>query len=139
MVIDSIAVDSLIVAGGQIHGTHHIRATILDPNATYDVSTTVLLVPVTEDAMTITNIDATCGADPTTELQFSIVQATGYIDKTSPTDIEDNETDGGIRTVASGDIDITAVAQGQCIYLLFDSDPEDAMTSFSVDITYTFD
>lgn len=129
--------EDIMVNGGAVTGNEHIRATILDPNAAYDISTTILLVPVTEAALTVTQIDITCDADPTTEQQFSIVQATGYIAKTSPTDIEDNITvDGAFTTTA---IDIGAVAAGQCIYLLFDSDPEDAMATFSVDITYDFD
>lgn len=115
----------------------HIRFTVLDPASSYAISTNVCLVPSIDAAITVTNIEVTCDADPTTEPTGDIKYADTFIGLASPTVINDFDTTAGVRSDST--ITSAAVASGKCIYLSFDTTPDTALNSLTVDISYDYD
>ena len=114
----------------------HLRATIVDPGTAYGVSTTICLVPKTDAALTITNIEVTLDASAN-EVAGDVKYADAFIGLANAAVVNDFDTTSGVRSdssIASG-----AVAAGKCIYLSFDSEPNAAIKLMNIDITYDYD
>ena len=116
----------------------HFIFALADPNALYDIDSIFCIKPVTEKAITVTRIDVTCNADPTTEPTMSLRFANNFISRTTPTTIDVITTTAGVTAITSGFDDATIPASN-CIYFVFTADPEAALKSITVDITYTVD
>lgn len=111
---------------------------LADPDALYATDHEWSIDPRTRAALTITRIDVSLDADPTTELEYSLKFADALIGFANATVIDDTATVAGVTTVTGGFGDATVPAN-KCIYFLFDADPDDAITQVSVKISYTFD
>lgn len=114
----------------------HYRFTIASPAAVYAVSSVVPLVLSTDAAITITRVNVSCDADPTTEVAGDLKWADAYIGLANATVINDFDTTAGVRDDSS----ITAgnVASGKCIYISFDASPDAATKAICFDITYVY-
>jgi hypothetical protein len=115
---------------------HHLRFTIIDPATAYGKSATICIVPTLDAAITVTNLEVTCGADPTTELTGDIMYADTFIGKATPVVINDFDTAIGVRSDSS--ITSGAVASGKAIYVSFDTVPETAITQVSFDLSFDY-
>jgi len=112
--------------------------TLADPDALYATDHEWSIDPLTERAITIDSFRVTLDADPTTELTFSLKFADAFIGFANATVIDDTATVAGVTVVTGGFGDATVPAN-KCIYLLFDADPDDAITQASFKVYYTFD
>lgn len=116
---------------------HQLRFTIIDPATVYGKDTQVCLWAKTDAAITITNLELTCNADPTTELTGDIKYADTFLGLANSAVINDFDTTNGARSdssIASG-----AVAAGKAIYLQWDTTPDSAITQISGCLTYDYD
>jgi len=111
------------------------KFTIPTPSILYGFDTQVCLVPYLTNPITITKIQVTLDADPTTEVAGDLKYSDSFIGLANPTLINDIDTTAGVRIDTS--ITSGAVAAGKCLYLDFDSSPDAATTQMSVIITYT--
>jgi hypothetical protein len=110
---------------------------LIAPNQAVTASTTFCLIPVTDAALTITQLDVTCDADPTTEITGDVKVADAYIGLGNARLVNDFDTTAGIRqdtTISSG-----AVAASKCIYLSFDAVPEAALKTITFDLQFDYD
>jgi hypothetical protein len=118
----------------QANATRHLRVTIIDPNTAYGKDSCICIWNKTDVAIVITNLEVSCGADPTTEPTGDIKYADAFIGRANPVVINDFDTTNGVRSdgsIASGN-----VASGKCIFIRFDAAPEAAMTQITFDISY---
>jgi hypothetical protein len=142
--VDSIKVDTLVVddrakiGGRALTGNQHFRFNMVNPNGLFDLDAEWCIVPVTEAALTVTRIDVTCHADPTTELDFDLKWADAFIGLANAAVIDELNTTAGVTTITSGFDDAT-VAASKCIYILFNADPDAAITQVTIDVTYDLD
>lgn len=118
--------------------THHFRFALADPNVLWDVDSLICIVPVLTEAITVTRIDITCDADPTTEPAMSLRFADNFITRTTPTTVDVITTTAGVTAITSGFDDATIPASN-CIYLDMTAQPESALKSITFDISYTVD
>lgn len=130
--------DDISVNAKRLTGNQHFRANFVNPNGLYDLDAEWCIVPVTEAALTVTRIDVTCHADPATELDFDLKWADAFIGLANAAVIDELNTTAGVTTITTGFDDATVVA-GKCIYILFNADPDAAITQVIVDVTYDLD
>ena len=114
----------------------HLRFTIINPNAAYSVDHEICIWAKTDAAITITNIEVTCDADPTTEPTGDIKYADAFIGLANAVVINDFDTANGVRSDNS--ITQGSISSGKCIYISFDAQPESAITQMSFDLTYHY-
>lgn len=115
----------------------HLKFTMVDPATTYTKDTKFVIWLKVDAAITITNLEVSCDADPTTELAGDLKYADAFIGLANPVVINDFDTTNGVRsdsTITSG-----AVAAGKVIYIAFDASPDALTKSCSFDITYDYD
>lgn len=115
--------------------TKYLKFTLPTPAILYGFDTQVCLIPNVPNAMTITKLEVTCDANPTTELTGDIKYSDTFIGLANPVVINDFDTADGVRVDTS--ITTGAVPAGKCVYLQWDTDPDAAITQMSVIITYT--
>lgn len=126
-----------ISAGTTITGAvQHMRFVLINPNVTYDTDAEFCIVPSLDAAITITNLEVTCDADPTTEVTGDLKYADAFIGLANPVVINDFDTTNGVRSDSS--ITSGSIASGKCIYISFDAQPEAAITQIAFDITYYY-
>lgn len=118
--------------------TLHFVFAIINPNAVYDTDVRFCFKPVLPSAITVTRIDVTCDADPTTEPAMSLKYADAFIGLASAVTIDVITTTAGVTTITSGFDDAT-IALGKALYFEFTADPEAALKSITVDMAYTVD
>ena len=135
---DTVSSYLSIINGRVVTGNNHFTFTIFDPDAIYTADHEVCIVSRTEAALTITRYDVTCDADPGTELEYSLKWADAFIGFGNAAVIDDTATVAGVTTVTAGIADATIPAN-KCIYLLIESDPDDAITQIAFDITWDYD
>jgi hypothetical protein len=117
----------------------YLRGTVAMPKDYYDnVDHEVCMWPATDAAITITKIQITCDADPTTELDIDLKWADAFIGLANAAVIDVCDTAAGVVLITSGFDDAT-VAGGKCIYWSFGAAPDAATTQFSFVIEYTYD
>jgi len=130
--LTNLTVSGLIKGEGK-----HLRFTIIDPATTYDKDTQVCVWVKVDAAITITNLEVTCDADPGTEVQGDVKWADAFIGLAGATVINDFDTTNGVRSDSS--ITAGSVASGKSIYIEFDAKPDTNITQLSFDITYDYD
>ena len=96
----------------------------------------ICIWPKTDAAITITGIDVTCNADPTTELDGNLKKADAFIGLANAATLGAFDTTSGAY---SGSSLAYQVASGKCVYISFDAVPESALKSISFDVTYDYD
>ena len=133
---DDIAADS--ASWNDAADDQNYTFNVFDPDAVFAVDAEVCIDPRTQAAITITRIDVTLDADPTTELTFSLKFADAFIGFANAVVIDDTATVAGVTTVTAGFGDATVPAN-KAIYLLIDADPDDNITQASFKVSYTFD
>lgn len=99
--------------------------TILAPDAVYTNGPNVTIAADVPAAFTITQIDITCDADPTTEITITFKHKAKGVGYGTPTTIEAVTTTAGTATVTSGIDDATIAAGVKMFFTL--SDPDDAL------------
>jgi hypothetical protein len=135
--IGSTAPRSILDVNGTITTTpRHLRFTVMSPVAVYGTSTTVCVVPKLEQAITVTNIEVTCDADPATEPTGDLKWADAFIGLANATVINDFDTAAGVRS--DNTITSAAVAAGKALYISFDTTPDAAIKSITFDVTYKY-
>jgi hypothetical protein len=115
----------------------HLKFTIIDPASVYAKDTQVCLWPKTDAAITVTNLEFTCNADPTTEPTGDIKWADTFVGLGNATVINAFDTTAGVTsdsTILSGN-----VAAGKAIYVSFDATPDTLITQISFDVQYNYD
>ena len=116
-----------------------LRGTIANPKDFYDnVDHEICLWAETDAAITITKIQITCDANPTTELDIDLKWADAFIGLANAAVIDVCDTADGAVKITAGFDDAT-VAAGKCIYWSFGAAPDAATTQFSFVIEYTYD
>ena len=135
--IDTVDVAAL---AAKVHNEdlRYFRFGIADPNIFYDKDSLFCFEVNLAQAITITQIDVTCNANPTTQPAMSLRFATDFITRSTPTTIDDITPTAGVTTITSGFTDAT-IPSGSDIYLVFTADPEAALNSITFKITYTID
>jgi hypothetical protein len=118
----------------QANATRHLRFTIIDPKAAYGKDSCIAVWNKLDVAIVITNLEVSCGADPTTEPTGDLKYADALIGRANPIVINAFDTASGVLSDAS--ITTGAVPAGKCIFVKFDAEPETAMTQISFDISY---
>jgi hypothetical protein len=119
--------------------TRYLRGTVATPKTFYDdVDHEICLWPATDAAITITKIQITCDADPTTELDIDLKWADAFIGLANAAVIDVCDTTNGAFLATSGFDDAT-VASGKCIYWSLGAAPDADTTQFSFTIEYTYD
>lgn len=129
---------NITVNGKTITGDEYWIFDIFSPNLVYDDDTQISIDPRTSAALTVTRIDVTLDADPTTELEYSIKFADAFIGLANATIIEDTATVAGVTTVTSITGDAT-VPTNKAIYIQFEADPDANITQVSVKVTWDYD
>lgn len=120
-------------------GKHFLRGTIDNPKDHYDnVSHVLCIWASTDAAITITKIQITCEADPTTELDIDLKWADAFIGLANAAVIDVCDTINGVVLITAGFDDAT-VASGKCLYWSFGAAPDAAITQFSFVIEFTYD
>ena len=102
--------------------------TLLDPQAIYAVDGTNHAVTIANNvpaAFTITEINVSCDADPTTEITLTFQHKTAGAGYGTPTTIEAVTTTNGAATITTGFDDATIPAGTKLFMTL--SDPDDAL------------
>jgi hypothetical protein len=126
-----------ISVGKFIPASKHFRVTIVTPSTT--IGSSPIIIPITpkiDAAITVTNIEVSCNADPTTELTGDLKCADAIIGLANATVINDFDTTAGVRSDST--ITSASVASGKAIYLSFDAQPDAALKSITYDITYNY-
>jgi len=114
----------------------HLRFNFFDPLALQTADTQVCIWPLTDAAITITNIKITLDAAGN-EVIGDLMFADTFIGLGTPTVINICDTSSGvINDSAMGD---GTVPSGKCIYFQFDSAPHTDITQMSWDITFDYD
>jgi len=118
---------------------HHLIFNIINPLATQTEDSEICLWPVTPAALTITKIVVTLNS-AANEVAGDIKYADTFIGLASAVLINDFDTTSGVRSDDSMDAGAAgAVPAGKCLYLVFDSAPDTAITQMCVDITFDYD
>ena len=118
--------------------THHLRGTCIDPNGVYGKDHEVCVWCKTDGAITVTGIDLTCDADPSTEMDIDLMWADAFIGLGNSAAIDECNTVSGATSISTGFDDAT-VASGKCIYWLLNAEPDSDITQFAWDVKYTYD
>lgn len=109
-----------------------------NPNALYDDDTQVCIEPNLPAAITITEVQITCGADPTTELDWDLKFADAFIGLANATLIVACDTTNGAADIDSGWNDNTIPAS-KCLYMEFGADPDSGIKQVIVKIRFDYD
>lgn len=113
--------------------------TVYDPNSFWVADSLLIGIdPRTSAAITVTRIDISCDADPTTELDFDLMWADARIGNANRAVIDEMNTTAGVTTITSGFDDAT-VAANKCIYIRFNAEPDAGILDVNVRVTYTID
>jgi hypothetical protein len=112
----------------------HLRVTISNPNATYNNSRYVPLIPALDSAITVTAINVTTDS-ASYEVTGNLVWADAFISKANQATVAAFTTTSGV--LASTGL-TAAVASGKALYLDFTASPNSALLSACVDITYRY-
>jgi hypothetical protein len=116
--------------------THHLRFTLLKPADAYDVSATIPIWVKTDGAITITKLEVSCDANPTTEPTGDIKYADAVIGLANAVVINAFDTTDGVLSDSS--ITSGSVASGKCIYISFDVKPDAALKYIVFDLTFNY-
>ncbi len=136
---DSVATIHLTINGKEEFGDKHWKFTIGDPDNWYtNIDHEFCIDNRTSAALTVTRIDVSCDADPTTEFEYSLKFADAFIGFANAVVIDDTATVAGITTVTGGFGDATIPAN-KAVYLLFDADPDDNIKQINFNITWDYD
>ncbi len=124
---------------GNIAGLKQHRTLIISNPADFytNVDTKICLIPKVDAALTVTRIIVTCDANPTTEITGDLKYADTYIGLANPVVINDFDTTDGVRdddSISSG-----AVAAGKSIYISFDTTPDIALKTITIDVFFDYD
>ncbi len=145
LVVTSAGDASVNIADGLIYDSSlahdepkYFTVSHADPNGLYDIDAEWPIEQSTVAAITITSIDVTLDADPTTELEFSLKFADAFIGFANATVIDDTATVAGVTAVSGGFGDATVPAS-KCVYILYDADPDEDIKSAHFKIGYTLD
>lgn len=111
--------------------------TIPDPSGLYSIDTQLCIDPALPAAITITRVDVTCDANPTTELDMDLKWADAFIGLANAALVAALNTTDGVATVTS--FDDATIASGKCLYLEFGAEPDAAIKQVKIKITYVFD
>ncbi len=113
--------------------------TIYGPNSFWVADSILIGIdPRTPAAITVTRIDVTCDADPTTELDFDLMWADARIGNANRAVIDEMNTTNGTTTITSG-FDDPTIAANKCIYIRFNAEPDADILDVGVRVTYTID
>ncbi len=113
--------------------------TIYGPNSFWVADSILIGIdPRTPAAITVTRIDVTCDADPTTELDFDLMWADARISNANRAVIDEMNTTNGTTTITAG-FDDPTIAANKCIYIRFNAEPDADILDVSVRVTYTID
>jgi len=118
-----------------VNETKVTHATILHPFTAYGIDTQIPLFRAKED-LTVTKIDVSLDATGN-QVAGDLKQASDLTSYTSAAVINDFDTTSGVRvdtTITTG-----AVAQGQWVYLDFDSEPSTDITYMCINIHWDYD
>ena len=118
--------------------TKHYAFTVWDVNSVWSDDTQICIDPNTSGSITITEVEITLDADPTTELNWNLKWADAFIGLANATLIVACDTTAGVADIDSGFNDATVPA-GKCIYMEFDAGPDEDTTQASVKVTWTYD
>lgn len=134
-----ISADEIVMStAGRISGKHEVyNFTIMYPNGAYSVDTRICIDPALPAAITITRVDVTCDANPTTELDMDLKWADAFIGLANAALVAALNTTDGVAAVTS--FDDATIASGKCLYLEFGAEPDAAIKQIKVKITYDFD
>jgi trimeric autotransporter adhesin len=129
-----------VVAASTISGKiEHLRFTLISPNAAVTSVGSPYNIPIwtsVDSAITVTRINVTCNADPTTEIAGDLKYADTFIGLANAVVINDFDTASGVRN--DNTITSASVAAGKCLYVSFDAVPESALKTISFDILYYY-
>ena len=133
-----VVFDNPITTTSNIKGTpKHLRFTIIDPKTAYGKDHEICIWKATDAAITVTNLEVTCNADPTTEPTGDLKYADTFVGLANATVINAFDTANGVLSDSS--MTSGAVASGKAIYISFDAEPDAALTQISFDVTYDYD
>jgi len=128
-----------ITGPDRVKGTKfYMDKTIALPNTLYDSDTQWSLIVQTPAALTITNIEVSCDADPETELDWDLKFADAFIGLANATLIVALDTTSGAASISAGWNDNTVPAS-KCIYFEFAADPDAAITQIGLQIEGDYD
>ena len=134
---DSVA--GATISSGRISGLdQYWNFTIPDPASFYAVDTQICIEAAIPADLTITRVQVTCDADPTTELDMDLYWADSFIGFANAALIVACDTTAGAANITSGFSDAT-IASGKTVYLVFAAEPDENITQIKVKITYDFD
>lgn len=124
-----------ITNGQVIHGTHWEKNfTISSPSQTYLVDgSSICIITKVPKAITITNLEVTADADPTTEISGSIKYVDTLIGLANPVIVNSIVTTNGALSDSS--ITSGSVAAGKCMIVVFDAQPDSAMKQLAFTLT----
>ena len=123
----STATSTITTNGDVVHGSKwESDFTLCSPSDTYTVGgSSICIITKLPKAITITNIEVTADADPTTEISGNLKYCDAFIGLANPVIINSINTTAGAlsdNTITSG-----SVAAGKCIYINFTALPDVAM------------
>jgi len=110
---------------------------IRSPKLDYDSDPNISIDPNTTAALTITKVEITLDADPTTELNWNLYFADTYIAKANETLIGAIDTTSGIANITSFD-DATIPAH-KAVYIKHDAAPDTSTKEANVKIYWDYD
>ncbi len=119
----------------------HFIFTLKNPAGLYyhsdgTVDSLICLIDSLEDAITITRLRITCGADPDTEIVGYLMCAkSSFITDTGTVVIDSINTTSGTHSEGFP-IPRPIVSRGYCMYIAFTSKPSNAIKQINFDITY---
>jgi len=111
-----------------------LRVTLVDPFVAYNKTPSICLLESLNAAISVTNLQVTCDADPTTEIAGDIKYADTFIGTANPGLISAFDTTNGVLRSTMA----VAVAAGKCVYLAFDTQPSSAITQVNFNIKYNY-
>ena len=134
-----ISTDALtLTTDSRISGKYETyNFTIPDPAGFYSVDTRLCIDPALPAAITITLVDVTCDANPTTELDMDLKWADAFIGLANAALVVALNTTDGAAVVTS--FDDATIASGKCLYLEFGAQADAAIKQVKIKITYVFD
>lgn len=112
--------------------------TIIDPNTAWEVDSLICFEIKTAEPITITRILVTCDIDPTIEPTMALRETNNFIGRGTPGTIDIITTTNGTTDILSGFDDAT-IAINRALYLDMMTQPEAALKSITIKITYTVD
>lgn len=121
---------------GSLSGTRKLILTLWNPAAVQADDNEVCIWKAVDAAITVTKLEITLDS-AANEVAGDLKYADTFIGLANPVVINAFDTTSGVlvdESITSG-----AVASGKCLYLSFDSAPDDAITQMNVGITFSYD